>query len=101
MMKKLALVGPIVAAGLVVAAPLASANTSHHGSGHEGQSCSLKGGSAAADSSTRGNSAANAVAQAPIAGNNIGNVGCNSFLNHDLNKNVNHNSVHTDVLSPN
>lgn len=98
-MKKLALVGPIVAAGLVVAAPLASANTSHHGSGHEGQTCSAKGGSAGADSAIKGKQGANAVAQAPIAGNNIANVGCNSFLNHDLNKNVNNNSVHTDVLS--
>ncbi|GLZ46175.1 hypothetical protein Acsp06_23600 [Actinomycetospora sp. NBRC 106375] len=95
MIKKLGVVGVGVAAGLVVAAPFASATESHGGHGHGGHgghessgSCNVNGGEAEANGGIDGDSfAGNVLAQAPIGGNNILNITCNDILNDNLSGN--------------
>ena len=63
----------------------------HHFSG---KICSFDGGNAEANSLISGGSLANAVAQAPIAGNNIANIAnCSDFLNDNLNGNLSGNNI--------
>jgi hypothetical protein len=90
--KKLGVVTVGVAAGLVVAAPFASATESHHGSGHghghDSGSCNVVGGEAEANGGIDGDAfAGNLLGQAPIGGNNILNVTCNELLNDNLSGN--------------
>jgi len=91
--KKLGVVGIGVAAGLVVAAPFASATESHGHHGHDGEhkasgSCNVAGGEAEANGGISGDSfAGNLLAQAPIGGNNVLNLTCNRILNDNLSGN--------------
>jgi hypothetical protein len=92
--KKLGVVTVGVAAGLVVAAPFASATESHgghgHGHGHGGDSgsCNVVGGGAEANGGNDGDAfIGNLVAQAPIGGNNVLNLTCNEILNDNLSGN--------------
>ena len=101
MIKKLGVVGVGVAAGLMVAAPFASATEGGHGhDGHDGRgsdsgSCNVTGGSAEANGGIDGDSfAGNLLAQAPIGGANALNIVCNDILNDNLS----HNDVAVDVL---
>ena len=92
MLKKLGVVTVGVAAGLMVAAPFASASESgHDGHGkHHGESsdCNVTGGSSAANGGIDGNSfLGNAVVQAPVGGANVLNVVCNDILNGNLSGN--------------
>lgn len=106
-----------VTVGLVAAAPLAwaggtgyddtdvkgdKAGDSKHDDGGKdkekhhfsGKLCSFDGGDAGAESLISGGSLANAVAQAPVAGNNIANLAnCSDFLNDNLNGNLSGNEV--------
>jgi hypothetical protein len=95
MLKKLGVVTVGVAAGLVVAAPFASAtesgHDSEHGSGDGGSSsdCNVTGGSAEANGGIDGDSfAGNLLAQAPVGGSNVGNIVCNDILNDNLSGNT-------------
>ncbi|TCK24720.1 hypothetical protein [Pseudonocardia endophytica] len=84
-----------VVAAMIALTPIASATEAPHG--HDGKQCSFVAGSSGADSSITGDSLANAVAQAPVGGNNAANVGnCSDFLNNNLNGNLSGNDV--DVL---
>jgi hypothetical protein len=89
--KKLGVVTVGVAAGLVVAAPFASATESH--GGHDGHhkdsgSCNVVGGGAEANGGNDGDAfIGNLVAQAPIGGNNVLNLTCNEILNDNLSGN--------------
>ena len=100
MIKKLGVVTFGVAAGLVVAAPFASATEGGHGHGHDGEhkssgSCNVTGGSSEANGGIDGDSfAGNVLAQAPIGGANALNIVCNDILND----NVSDNDVDVDVL---
>jgi hypothetical protein len=90
--KKLGVVTVGVAAGLVVAAPFASATESHHGSGHghghDSGSCNVVGGEAEANGGIHGDSVlGNALLQAPVGGNNALNIVCNDVLNGNLSGN--------------
>jgi hypothetical protein len=89
--KKLGVVGLGVAAGLVVAAPFASATESHHGDDHHGKgsgSCNVVGGEAEANGGIEGDAfGGNLLGQAPIGGNNILNITCNEVLNDNLSGN--------------
>ena len=100
MIKKLGVVGVGVAAGLVVAAPFASATESHHGDDHHGSSsgsCNVTGGSAEANGGIDGDALlGNALIQAPVGGANVLNVVCNDILNDNLSGNT----VEVSVLSP-
>ena len=94
MIKKLGVVTVGVAAGLMVAAPFASATEGGHGHGHGGGhgddsgSCNVTGGSAEANGGIDGDAfLGNALAQAPIGGNNVGNIVCNDILNGNLSGN--------------
>ena len=59
-----------------------------------GKVCSFDGGNADAKSLISAPSLANAVAQAPIAGNNIANLAnCSDFLNDNLNGNLSGNQI--------
>jgi hypothetical protein len=98
--KKLGVVTFGVAAGLVVAAPFASATEGGHGHGHDGEhkssgSCNVTGGSAEANGGIDGDSfAGNVLAQAPVGGANALNIVCNDILNG----NASGNNVAVDVL---
>ncbi len=101
MIKKLGVVGVGVAAGLMAAAPFASATEGGHGhDGHEGRgsdsgSCNVTGGSSEANGGIDGDSfAGNLLAQAPVGGANALNIVCNDILND----NVSGNTVGIDVL---
>ena len=97
MLKKVGLVTIGTAATLAAVAPLASATEGHDG--HEshhggGKACAFEGGDAGAASDISGDSLANVVGQAPIAGNNIADIAnCSDFLNHNLNDNVSGNTI--------
>jgi hypothetical protein len=91
-LKKMGVVTVGVAAGLMVAAPFASASESgHDGHGkHHGESsdCNVTGGSAEANGGIDGDSfLGNAVVQAPIGGANVLNVVCDDILNGNLSGN--------------
>jgi len=95
--KKLGVVGIGVAAGLMVAAPFASATESHHDDDHGSGSgsCNVTGGEAEANGGIDGDAfAGNLLAQAPIGGANVLNIVCNDILNDNLS----HNDVDVDVL---
>jgi hypothetical protein len=98
-LKKMGVVTVGVAAGLMVAAPFASAHESGHDSGHgkhrgESSDCNVTGGSAEANGGIDGDSfLGNAVVQAPVGGANALNVVCNDILNG----NVSGNNVAVDV----
>ena len=100
MIKKLGVVGVGVAAGLMVAAPFASATEGGHGHGGHGGSddsgsCNVTGGSSEANGGISGDSfAGNLLAQAPVGGANALNIVCNDILND----NVSGNNVAVDVL---
>jgi hypothetical protein len=93
--KKLGVVGFGVAAGLMAAAPFASATEGGHGhdghDGHDGRdsgSCNVTGGSSEANGGIGGDSfAGNLLAQAPIGGANALNIVCNDILNDNLSGN--------------
>ena len=95
MFKKMGVVTVGVAAGLMVAAPFASATECHddseHHSSHErsdDNDCNVPGGSATANGGIDGDSAlGNVLAQAPVGGANLGNVVCNRILNDNLSGN--------------
>ena len=95
MFKKMGVVTVGVAAGLMVAAPFASATECHddseHHSSHErsdDNDCNVTGGSATANGGIDGDSAlGNVLTQAPVGGANLGNVVCNRILNDNLSGN--------------
>ena len=95
MFTKMGVVTVGVAAGLMVAAPFASATECHddseHHSSHErsdDNDCNVTGGSATANGGIDGDSAlGNVLAQAPVGGANLGNVVCNRILNDNLSGN--------------
>jgi hypothetical protein len=101
-LKKMGVVTVGVAAGLMVAAPFASATESGHGhgddDGHRGSDssdCNVTGGSAEANGGIDGDSfLGNALVQAPIGGANVANIVCNDILNDNLSGN----NVALDVL---
>lgn len=97
MFKKVGIVTVGITAGLLAAAPFASAgedpghggheHSDHHGDHHkrDGGSCNVVGGKASAEGGNRGDAiGGNLVGQLPIGGNNIGNLTCNSILNHNV-----------------
>ncbi|GAA4918444.1 hypothetical protein EV188_101562 [Actinomycetospora succinea] len=94
MFKKLGTVAVGVAAGLLVAAPFASASECHEDSDHHESSsvssdddCNINGGNASAASEITGDSGlGNLVGQSPIAGN-IANVTCSEILSNNLSGN--------------
>jgi hypothetical protein len=98
-LKKLGVVTVGVTAGLMVAAPFASAHESGHDSdhGHRGSDssdCNVTGGSAEANGGIDGDAlAGNALAQAPVGGANALNIVCNDILNG----NVSGNNVAVDI----
>ena len=103
MLKKMGVVTVGVAAGLMVAAPFASATESGHGHGHgdgghrgsDSSDCNVTGGSAEANGGIDGDSfLGNALVQAPIGGANVANIVCNDILNDNLSGN----NVALDVL---
>lgn len=95
MFTKLGVVTVGVAAGLMVAAPFASATECHddseHHSSHESSDdndCNVTGGSATANGGIDGDAAlGNVLAQAPVGGANVGNIVCNRILNDNLSGN--------------
>ena len=101
MLKKLGVVTVGVTAGLMVAAPFASAHESGHDSdhGHRGSDssdCNVTGGSAEANGGIDGDSfLGNALVQAPVGGANVANIVCNDILNDNLSGN----NVAVSVLS--
>jgi len=101
--KKMGVVTVGVAAGLMVAAPFASATESHgggHGGGHgsSGSDCNVTGGSAEAEGGIDGDAiGGNLVTQAPIGGANALNIVCNDILND----NVSGNNVAVSILGDN
>jgi hypothetical protein len=95
--KKMSVVTVGVAAGLMAAAPFASAtecshDSDHHKPKHESSenNCNVNGGEATANSDISGDSLANAVTQAPVGGANLLNVTCSSILNNNLSGNSIH-----------
>ena len=106
MFKKAGMVTVGVTAGLLVAAPFASAGEAHDDGGHhkkkhhghessESSDCNVTGGSAEANGGIDGDAVlGNAVLQAPIGGANVLNVVCNDILNDNLS----HNDVELDLL---
>jgi hypothetical protein len=95
-LKKLGLVTVGVTAGLVAVAPIASAHESDHSGGHHGghdrghgsSDCNVNGGGAEANGGIDGDAfLGNALAQAPIGGNNALNIVCNDILNGNLSGN--------------
>jgi hypothetical protein len=104
--KKAGMVTVGVTAGLLVAAPFASAGEAHDDGGHhhkkkhghdssESADCNVTGGSAEANGGIDGDSfLGNALVQAPIGGANLANIVCNDILNDNLSGN----NVALDVL---
>ena len=102
MFTKVGMITVGVTAGLMVAAPFASAGEApqhpdHHGAKSSG--CSFTGGTGGGSSSGNAKGELAAVSGATaggIGGNNVGNIAdCSDFLNHNLNGNdvLSHNSV--------
>jgi len=96
MLKKLGVVTVGVTAGLMVAAPFASASEPGHGHGHgddghrgsDSSDCNVTGGSSEANGGIDGDSfLGNALIQAPIGGANVANIVCNDILNDNLSGN--------------
>src|SRR3954469_12062700 len=95
MLKKLGVVTVGVTAGLMVAAPFASAHESGHGGhgdggqrGSDSSDCNVTGGSSEANGGIEGDSfLGNALIQAPIGGANVANIVCNDILNDNLSGN--------------
>ena len=94
MLKKLGVVTVGVTAGLMVAAPFASAHESGHDSdkgshhGSDSSDCNVTGGSSEANGGIEGDSfLGNALIQAPIGGANVANIVCNDILNDNLSGN--------------
>ena len=94
MLKKLGLVTIGVSAGLMIAAPFASAHESGHDSDHgkrhggESSDCNVTGGSSEANGGISGDAfLGNALIQAPIGGANALNIVCNDILNGNLSGN--------------
>jgi hypothetical protein len=96
MLKKLGVVTVGITAGLMVAAPFASASESGHGHGHgddghrgsDSSDCNVTGGSSEANGGIEGDSfLGNALIQAPIGGANVANIVCNDILNDNLSGN--------------
>ncbi|MEJ2860904.1 hypothetical protein [Actinomycetospora flava] len=91
MIKKLGVVTVGVAAGLMVAAPFASATEGGHG--HDGDhkssgSCNINGGNAQANGGVDGDAlVADALAQAPVGANAL-NLVCSQVLNDNLSGNT-------------
>jgi hypothetical protein len=98
-LKKLGVVTVGVTAGLMAAAPFASAHESGHDShsGHgESANCNVTGGSAEANGGIDGDAfLGNALTQAPVGGANLGNIVCNDILNGNLSGNA----ISVSVLS--
>ena len=98
--KKAGLITAGVVTALVAASPLAFAtDKGDHGHGHghgphgDAKVCNIEGGDGGAGSLV-GGGLINAVVQAPVAGNNIANIGnCSEFLNDNLNDNVSDNNI--------
>lgn len=95
MIKKLGVVTVGVAAGLMVAAPFASATEGGHG--HDGDhkssgSCNINGGNAQANGEVEGDALADALAQAPVGANAL-NLVCSQVLND----NISGNTVDVDI----
>jgi hypothetical protein len=93
-LKKMGVVTVGVAAGLMVAAPFASAHESGHDSDHgshhgsDSSDCNVTGGSSEANGGIDGDSfLGNAVVQAPVGGANALNIVCNDILNGNLSGN--------------
>ncbi|MFC5137251.1 hypothetical protein ACFPK1_03355 [Actinomycetospora rhizophila] len=88
MIKKLGVVTVGVAAGLMAAAPFASATEGGHGHDHEGSgSCNINGGNAEANGGIDGDAAVGALAQAPVGANAL-NIVCSDVLNDNLSGNT-------------
>ena len=88
MIKKLGVVTVGVAAGLMAAAPFASATEGGHGHDHEGSgSCNINGGNAQANGGIEGDALADALAQAPVGANAL-NLVCSQVLNDNLSGNT-------------
>ena len=94
MIKKLGMVTVGVTAGLMVAAPFASAGQAPQHQDHHGAKCSgcaFTGGTGEGSSSGEAKGALAAVSGATVGGlggSNIGNIAdCSSFLNDNLNGN--------------
>ncbi len=96
MMKKLAVVTVGVSAGLMMAAPFASATESHHDGGDDhgsssSEGCSFVGGTGEGSTGGTGSGLLAGVGGASvggIGGNNVGNaLNCSDFLNDNLNGN--------------
>ena len=65
-----------------------------HGHHFSGKACSFDGGDAGAASEITGDSLANVLVQAPVAGNQIANLAnCSDFLNDNLNGNLSGNNL--------
>ncbi|MDD7935999.1 hypothetical protein [Actinomycetospora straminea] len=99
MLKKMGVITVGVTAGLMAAAPFASATEGgHHDGEHESSgSCNVTGGSAEANGGIDGDAlAGNLLAQAPVGGANALNIVCNDILNDNLSGN----EVDVNVLSP-
>ena len=107
MFKKVGMVTVGVTAGLLAAAPLASAcEAPDHGHHHDGDhkkhghhedsaNCNVVGGSGEANGGIGGDAIlGNVLTQLPVSGNNVGNITCNDILNH----NVSDNNVSLSVL---
>jgi hypothetical protein len=105
--KKAGMVTVGVTAGLLVAAPFASAGEAHDDDGghhhkkkhghdsSESADCNVTGGSSEANGGIDGDSfLGNALVQAPIGGANLGNIVCNDILNDNLSDN----DVALDIL---
>jgi hypothetical protein len=94
MLKKLGVVTVGVTAGLMVAAPFASAHESGHDSDRgdrhsESSDCNVTGGSSEANGGIDGDAfLGNALTQAPVGGANVLNVVCNDILNDNLSGNT-------------
>jgi hypothetical protein len=92
-----------VTAGLLAAAPFASAGEDpghghgdhHKKRGHESSDCNVVGGEAEANGGIDGDAGlGNVLGQLPVGGNNVGNIVCNDILND----NVSDNDVAVSVL---
>lgn len=98
MFKKVGMVTVGITAGLLAAAPLASAGEAPqdgHGQSQgdqdgkkkqAGNDCNINGGNAVANGGIGGDAVAGALAQAPVA-SNIGNIVCSDILNDNLSGN--------------
>lgn len=91
MIKKMGVVTVGVAAGLMAAAPFASATEGGHD--HDGEhkssgSCNVTGGDSEANGGISGDAlAGNVLAQAPVGGANALNLVCNDILNDNVSGN--------------